>query len=103
MMRARSPVSSIFHALEKDELVCKEVRIALGVAAPTPMRAFKAENLLRGQKISDGLLDKVAETASEEARPRDSIRGEAWYRKEMVKVFVKRMAVTCIERIIHGR
>jgi len=99
LIRARSPVSSIFHALEKDDLVCNEVRIALGVAGPTPMRAFKAESLLRGRKISDGLLDEVAETASEEARPRDSIRGEAWYRKEMVKVFVKRMAVTCIARV----
>jgi carbon-monoxide dehydrogenase medium subunit len=99
LLRARSPVSSIFHALEKDDLVCNEVRIALGVAGPTPMRAFKAESLLRGRKISDGLLDEVAETASEEARPRDSIRGEAWYRKEMVKVFVKRMAVTCIARV----
>jgi CO/xanthine dehydrogenase FAD-binding subunit len=103
LIRGCSPVSSVLRALEKDELICNEVRIALGVAAPTPVRAFKAESLLRGRKISDGLLDEVAKTASEEARPRDSIRGEAWYRKEMVKVFVKRMAVTCIARVAQGR
>jgi carbon-monoxide dehydrogenase medium subunit len=95
-----SPISTVLHSLEGDEIFCKEVRIALGVAAPTPMRATRAENLLRGKKISDELLDAIAETAVKEAQPRDSIRGEAWYRKDMIKVLVKRMAMRCIERIL---
>lgn len=100
MLCTASPISSILHAMEKDELACKEVRIALGVAAPTPMRAIKAENLLRGKKISDELLEEVANTASIEAQPRDSIRGEAWYRKDMIRVLVKRMAMKSIERVV---
>jgi carbon-monoxide dehydrogenase medium subunit len=95
-----SPISTVLHSLEEDELACKEIRIALGVAAPTPMRARKAENLLRGKKISDELLERVAITAAEEAQPRDSIRGEAWYRRDMIKVLVKRMAMKCIERVL---
>jgi len=95
-----SPISTVLHSLEGDEVFCKEVRIALGVAAPTPMRATKAENLMRGKKISDELLEEVAETAAKEAQPRDSIRGEAWYRRDMIKVLVKRMAMRCIERIL---
>jgi carbon-monoxide dehydrogenase medium subunit len=100
-LRTSDPISSILHTLEKDELVCKEVRIALGVAAPKPIRTFKAEHLLRDRKITAELLDQVAETAAEESQPRDSIRGEAWYRKDMIRVFVKRMVVKCIERIVH--
>ena len=73
-----SPISTFLHSLEEDKVVCKEIRIALGVAAPTPMRAIKAEKLLRDQRISDELLQEAAETASKEAQPRDSIRGEAW-------------------------
>jgi len=95
-----SPISTVLHSLEGDEVFCKEVRIALGVAAPTPMRATKAENLLRGKKISDELLEEAAETASKEAQPRDSIRGEAWYRRDMIRVLVKRMAMRCIERVL---
>jgi carbon-monoxide dehydrogenase medium subunit len=95
-----SPISTFLHSLEGDEVFCKEIRIALGVAAPTPMRAIKAERLLREQKISDELLEEVAETASKEAQPRDTIRGEAWYRREMVKVFVKRMVMKSIERVL---
>jgi len=95
-----SPISSILHTMEKDELTCKEIRIALGVAAPTPIRALKAEHLMRGKKISDELLEEVADTASVEAQPRDSIRGEAWYRRDMIRVLVKRMAMKCIERVV---
>jgi carbon-monoxide dehydrogenase medium subunit len=95
-----TPISTLLHSLEEDDLVCKEVRIALGVAAPTPMRAVKAENLLRGKKMSDELLEEVAVMAAQEAQPRDSIRGEAWYRRDMIKVLVKRMAMKSIERVL---
>jgi carbon-monoxide dehydrogenase medium subunit len=100
LFRQPSPISTLLHGLEKEEVVCKEVRIGLGVAAPTPMRAMKAEALLRGKKLSDELMDEVAETAAQEAQPRDSIRGEAWYRKEMIRVLVKRMAMRSIERAL---
>ena len=76
------------------------MKIALGVAAPTPIRARKAEALLKGKKLSDELLEEAADTASREAQPRDSLRGEAWYRKDMVGVLVKRMAMKCIERVV---
>lgn len=95
-----SPISTVLHSFEGEELECKEIRIALGVAAPTPIRAKNAENLLRGKMISDELLEKVALTAAEEAKPRDSIRGEAWYRRDMIKVLVKRMAMKSMERIL---
>ncbi len=95
-----SPISTILHKMEEDEIVCKDVRIALGVAAPTPMRVLKAEGLLRGKKLSDELLEEAANTASQEAQPRDSIRGEAWYRKDMVRILVKRMAMKSIERVV---
>jgi CO/xanthine dehydrogenase FAD-binding subunit len=95
-----SPISSILHKMEEDEIMCKDVRIALGVAAPTPMRAVKAEALLRHKKLSDELLEEVANTASQEAQPRDTLRGEAWYRKDMVRLLVKRMAMKSIERVV---
>ena len=100
MLCTTSPISSILHTMEKDELTCKEIRIALGVAAPTPVRALKAENLMRGKKISDELLEEVANTASAEAQPRDSIRGEAWYRKDLIRILVKRMVMKSIERVV---
>jgi carbon-monoxide dehydrogenase medium subunit len=100
MLCTASPISTILHKMEEDEIICKDVRIALGVAAPTPMRALKAEALLKGKKLSDELLEEVANIASQEAQPRDTLRGEAWYRKDMVRVLVKRMAMKSIERVV---
>jgi carbon-monoxide dehydrogenase medium subunit len=100
MLCTTSPISSILHAMEQDELTCKDVKIALGVVAPVPIRAIKAENLLRGKKMSDELLEEVAETAAKEAQPRDTIRGEAWYRRDMIRVLVRRMAMKSIERVV---
>jgi carbon-monoxide dehydrogenase medium subunit len=100
VLSGTTPISTVLHCLEEEDLVCREVRIALGVAAPTPMRATKAENLLRGKKISDEVLEEVAAMVVKEAQPRDSIRGEAWYRRDMIKVLVKRMAMRCIERVL---
>jgi len=100
MLCTASPISSILHKMEEDEIVCKEVRIALGVVAPIPLRAVKAEALLRGKKLSDELLEEAAETAAQEAQPRDTVRGEAWYRRDMIKVMVKRMAMKSIERVV---
>lgn len=95
-----SPISTLLHKMEEDEILCRDVRIALGVAAPTPMRALKAEALLRGKTLSDELLEEAANTASQEAQPRDTLRGEAWYRRDMVRVLVKRMAMKSIERVV---
>jgi aerobic carbon-monoxide dehydrogenase medium subunit len=95
-----SPISTILHQAEADELVCKEVRIGLGVAGPTPFRAMNGESLMRGAKLSDELLERVARAVTDEAKPRDSIRGEAWYRRDLIGVLVKRMAMKCIERIV---
>ncbi len=95
-----SPISTLLHRMEEDEIICRDVKIALGVAAPTPIRARKAEALLKGKNLSDELLEEAADTASREAQPRDTLRGEAWYRKDMIGVLVKRMAMKCIERVV---
>jgi len=72
--------------------VCQDIRIALGASAPTPMRAKKAEAVLRGKKITDALLKEAGEVASTEAEPISDIYASAEYRRELVKILVARMA-----------
>ncbi|MCX5811839.1 MAG: FAD binding domain-containing protein [Proteobacteria bacterium] len=79
-------------------LLCKDARIAMGVVAPRPIRAKEAEAFLKGKTISDDVLQEAGEIAASEATPRDSFRGEAWYRKEMVKVLTRRAIMKAIER-----
>jgi len=70
--------------------VFKDARIALGAVAPTPIRARRAEEVLRGQSLNEELIKKAAQIAEEEARPIDDHRASACYRKKMVNVLVKR-------------
>jgi carbon-monoxide dehydrogenase medium subunit len=86
-------------SLEEDMHTCAKVRIGLGVAAPTPMRAFGAERYLKGKPVTEETLAEAGSIAAEEARVRDSIRGVAWYRRELVGVLVRRMGTKCMERI----
>jgi len=66
-----------------------DIKVALGAVAPTPMRAHRAEELLIGKRIDDELIEKAAQTASDESRPIDDVRGSAEYRREMIKVFAR--------------
>ena len=86
-------------SLEEDMKHCARARICLGVAAPTPLRALEAEKFLAGEVIDEKTLEEAGRIAGEESKVRNSIRGVAWYRREMVNVQVKRMGLKCLERI----
>lgn len=75
--------------LDPDSRV-KEARIALGSVAPTPIRCPQAEALLKGQPLTESLIEAVAERAKQASSPIDDIRGSAGYRRHMVKVLVRR-------------
>ncbi len=68
----------------------KEVRIALGAVAPTPLRVHGAEALLIGKPVTERIIEEVAEEAAEEAKPISDIRASAEYRRELVKVLTRR-------------
>jgi carbon-monoxide dehydrogenase medium subunit len=68
----------------------KEVRIALGAVAPTPIRAYQAEAILSGKSLSQKIIEAAAEKAAAEARPISDMRGSADYRRELVKVLTRR-------------
>lgn len=78
--------------------LCKEARIALGAVAPTPIRAKKAEGVITGKKIEDGLIEEAAQIASEEARPITDVRGSAPYRTDIVRVLTKRAIGQALEQ-----
>lgn len=69
--------------------VVKEVRIALGSVAPTPMRAYKAEDVMRGKPISDRSLMNASQVAMTECSPISDVRASAKYRTAMVGVLTR--------------
>ncbi len=77
----------------------QEVRLAVSPVAPTPFRARKAEEALRGAAVEAQAIAAALELAAQEAQPRTSLlRGSEEYRREMVKVLLRRS----IERAIQA-
>jgi carbon-monoxide dehydrogenase medium subunit len=81
--------------LERDS--CREVRIALGAVAPTPIRARRAESVLANQVIDARLVDRAAVAARDESRPIGNVRASAEYRRQMVEVLTRRALERAME------
>jgi carbon-monoxide dehydrogenase medium subunit len=70
---------------------CAEVSIAIGAAAPKPLRAHKAEAALRGKPVTGAAISAAAEVAAAEIKPIDDVHGTAWYRRQLTRVLVARV------------
>lgn len=76
---------------------CRDVRIVLGAAGVTPVRANAAEDMLRGQELTDDAIRAAASTVPDAVDPLDDFRGSADYKREMAGVFVRRALVRALE------
>jgi aerobic carbon-monoxide dehydrogenase medium subunit len=72
---------------------CSDARLALGGAAPTPIRARAAESAFRGEALTDAVARAAAEAAARDAEPLSDLMGSAGYRREMIRVWVRRLLV----------
>ena len=82
--------TSVNVRLSEDKKTVERVRIAFGVAGPTPLRAKAAEELGNGQPLSMELIEKVAAAVVTDLKCRDSWRAS--------KAFRTHMAVECTKR-----
>jgi CO/xanthine dehydrogenase FAD-binding subunit len=59
----------------------RDVRVALGSVAPTPIRAAATEAALEGREPTPETADRAAEVLAAELRPIDDVRSTAEYRR----------------------
>jgi carbon-monoxide dehydrogenase medium subunit len=77
---------------------CEEIRIVLGAVADKVFRAREAEELIRGEKVTDAVIEEAGKRASQEAQPITDVRSTSDYRRQMIEVLVKRLIPLSIER-----
>ena len=81
----------------------QEVRLAVGPVGPTPSRALKAEEVLRGAAVEAQSIAAAMELAAREAQPRSNpLRGSQEYRQEMVQVLLRRSIERAVRRIANS-
>ncbi len=80
--------AAVWFRLEAGAIV--EARIAIGAATERPARIGAAEAALQGASPDPKAFLRAAEAAAEEVNPLADIRGSASYKREMVRVHVRR-------------
>jgi 4-hydroxybenzoyl-CoA reductase subunit beta len=85
------PILGVAAAIRQDEDgICAEANLVLGAVASYPIKATEAEEMLVGQKITAELIEEAAKVAFKPAKPLDNTDMGHPYRKQMVRVYVKR-------------
>jgi carbon-monoxide dehydrogenase medium subunit len=83
------PCLGVAALLAKDNGRCRELRLALGGVAMTPV-LIQGLEFARGQNLSDAVVDEVLGEVDGQISPFSDLRGSEWYKRQMVRVFVKR-------------
>ncbi|TMM53885.1 xanthine dehydrogenase family protein subunit M [Maribacter algarum] len=86
------------HVELDDSGVCQQVGIGLTNVSAVPMRLERGEELLRGQEITDELIEQVGQIASEDCEPESDLRGSEAYKRSVVNTITKRMLNKALER-----
>lgn len=73
-----------------DEGTCHKVKIVLGSVASAPVEATEAEEVLRGKRLEDNLIAEAEDEAFNKAHPVDNLSISSSYRRQMIKVLLKR-------------
>jgi carbon-monoxide dehydrogenase medium subunit len=67
-----------------------EVRVFLSAATDKPTRLVAAEKILRGSGLDPQTLRAAAEAAAEEVRIEGDLHGSAPYKKQLIRVYLRR-------------
>jgi carbon-monoxide dehydrogenase medium subunit len=78
--------------------ILRDVKIALGAVAPTPIRAKRAEEILKGNELNNILLEASSQAAVNETEPIDDVRSSADYRRKLVALLTKRAVTQAVEQ-----
>jgi carbon-monoxide dehydrogenase medium subunit len=91
--RRAQAISKVVMALSwrEDGGVWRDVRLALGSVAPTPIRARLTEAVLEGAAARQQTADHAADTLSKEIHPIDDVRSSADYRRAVASRILHRL------------
>ena len=83
--------------LSADKARVEDIRLAFGVAAPTPIRARGAEDGVRGLTVADA-AEKIGLLAQRDTNPRDSWRASREFRLQLIKEMSRRSLIEAARR-----
>ncbi|MEZ2574838.1 xanthine dehydrogenase FAD-binding subunit XdhB [Buttiauxella ferragutiae] len=76
----------------------REIKLAFGVAAPTPVRCAHAEQAAAGQPLTRQTLAAIAEAVAQDVSPRTSWRAEKSFRLHLISTLTKRVIEQAVKQ-----
>jgi CO/xanthine dehydrogenase FAD-binding subunit len=76
----------------------QELRLALGGVAATPL-LIEGLDLVKDRSLDDSVMDKLLDVVDEQISPSSDLRGSEWYKRKMVRVFVKKAILQLNDRV----
>lgn len=83
------PCVNVAAFLRKENGRCKELRVALGGVAATPLLISGLE-FANDQTIDDAVMAKILAAVEAQISPSSDLRGSEWYKREMARLFTKK-------------
>jgi xanthine dehydrogenase FAD-binding subunit len=82
----------------RDGKTLRNVRVAFGAVAPTPIRAPQTEAAIEGKALDDAIIETALAAAARDIHPISDVRASDWYRRELVHNILQRMLVHVRDR-----
>jgi carbon-monoxide dehydrogenase medium subunit len=80
-----------------DRRRCRVARLGVGGVAAFPVALTTAEHALEGHELDDATIARAADAAAAEVDPVDDLQGTAEYRRDMLRVWVRRVVTGLAE------
>jgi len=81
------PVLGVGAALKMNKEIVEEARIALGAVASRPFLVEKANQFLKGKKLTDEMIEEAARLVASRAKPMDNTDLDLYWRKDVSAQF----------------
>jgi len=81
------PVLGVGAALKMNKEIVEEARIALGAVASRPFLVEKANQFLKGKKLTDEVIEEAARVVASRAKPMDNADLDLYWRKDVSAQF----------------
>jgi carbon-monoxide dehydrogenase medium subunit len=96
-------VAAVAVQLELAGSAIQKVRIGLTNVSSVPIRAKAAEAALTGKAPTDNVLEAAGKAAAAECSPSADLRGQIDYKRDLVRVLIKRAVRRAADRAQGGR
>jgi carbon-monoxide dehydrogenase medium subunit len=91
------PCLGVAALLVKENGRCKELRLAVGGLAATPLFVAGLD-FAHDQSLDQAVIEKVQQSVDEQIAPSSDFRGSEWYKRRVARLFVKK----AIEQLNQG-